>query len=111
SSSGRAWVTWNLERLGLDGWDCISCGDEVRLTKPAPDLYLAVTACLEVAPYEALALEDSVPGLTAATAAGLRCVAVPGPFTAAHDFSGADLLLGSLSDTDLGSVLGALDRG
>ena len=111
SSSGRAWVTGHLERLGLDGWDCISCGDEVRLTKPAPDLYLAVTSCLGVVPEEALALEDSVPGLTAAIAAGLRCVAVPGPLTAAHDFTRADLLLGSLSDTDLGSVLAALDGG
>jgi HAD superfamily hydrolase (TIGR01509 family) len=111
SSSGRAWVTGHLDRLGLDGWECICCGDEVQLTKPAPDLYLAATACLGVAPREALALEDSVPGVTAATTAGLRCVAVPSPFTAAHDFGAADLVLGSLSDTDLGAVLKALDGG
>ncbi|HSR25693.1 MAG TPA: HAD hydrolase-like protein, partial [Candidatus Eisenbacteria bacterium] len=28
SSSNRRWVTGHLERLGLDGWDCVRCGDD-----------------------------------------------------------------------------------
>jgi beta-phosphoglucomutase-like phosphatase (HAD superfamily) len=53
SSSGRAWVEGHLARLGLDGWDCVRCGDDVERTKPAPDLYLAALDCLAVAPGEA----------------------------------------------------------
>ncbi len=98
SSSGRAWVQGHLERLGLDGWDCVRCRDDVARTKPAPDLYLAVLDCLDVAPGEAVAVEDSGVGVEAAKSAGLYCVAVPSSLTSGHDFSRADLVLRSLSD-------------
>jgi HAD superfamily hydrolase (TIGR01509 family) len=98
SSSGRNWVVGHLQRLGLDGWNCIRCGDDVRRTKPAPDLYLAAVDCLGVAPEEAIAVEDSGVGVQAAKAAGLYCVAVPSALTASHDFGRADLVLGSLTE-------------
>jgi beta-phosphoglucomutase-like phosphatase (HAD superfamily) len=105
SSSSRAWVTGHLERLQLDGWDCIRCRDDVAHAKPAPDLYLAAVDCLGVAPGEALAIEDSGPGVAAAKAAGLHCVAVPSWLTAGHDLSPADLIVSSLAESSLGSVL------
>jgi HAD superfamily hydrolase (TIGR01509 family) len=98
SSSGRSWVVGHLERLGLDGWGCVRCGDDVPRTKPAPDLYLAVLDCLSVAPDEAVAVEDSGVGVEAAKAAGLFCVAVPSALTSGHDFSRADLVLSSLAE-------------
>jgi len=98
SSSGRSWVTGHLERLGLDGWDCVRCGDDVKRTKPAPDLYLAALECLGVAPAEPVAVEDSGVGVQAAKAAGLFCVAVPSSLTSSHDFRRADLVLGSLAE-------------
>jgi HAD superfamily hydrolase (TIGR01509 family) len=104
SSSGRKWVTGHLERLGLDGWDCVRCGDDVERTKPAPDLYLAALDCLGVAPDDAVAVEDSGVGVQAAKAAGLYCVAVPSSLTAGHDFSGADLVLGSLAEARFSEV-------
>lgn len=108
SSSSRAWVVGHLERLQLDGWDCIRCRDDVAHVKPAPDLYLAAVACLGVAPGEALAIEDSAPGVTAARAAGLHCVAVPNWLTSGHDLSPAELVITSLADSSLASVLGFL---
>jgi HAD superfamily hydrolase (TIGR01509 family) len=104
SNSRRAWVTGNLERLGLDGWQCIRCFDDVGRPKPAPDVYLAVIDCLGVAPREAMAVEDSPSGLRAAKAAGLFCVAVPGSLTPDADYSEADLVLGSLADRAFGEV-------
>jgi len=104
SSSGRSWVTGHLERLGLDGWDCVRCGDDVARTKPAPDLYLAVVECLGVAPHEAVAVEDSGVGVRAAKAAGLYCVAVPSALTAGHDFGRADLVLPSLAELSFADV-------
>lgn len=105
SSSSLAWVAGHLERIGLQGWTCIRCGDQVRRTKPAPDVYLAAVECLGVAPDEALAIEDSAPGTQAARAAGLRCVAVPSVMTASHDFSAADLCIPSLAQVSLDEVL------
>jgi HAD superfamily hydrolase (TIGR01509 family) len=104
SSSGRGWVAGHLERLGLDGWDCVRCGGDVTRTKPAPDLYLAVLECLGVPAHEAVAVEDSGVGVTAAKAAGLYCVAVPSMLTADHDFTRADLRLGSLAELPFAEV-------
>jgi beta-phosphoglucomutase-like phosphatase (HAD superfamily) len=98
SSSDRAWVAGHLERLGLDGWDCVRTGDDVAATKPSPDLYLSALECLGVAPGAAMAVEDSGVGVLAAKAAGLYCVAVPSALTASHDFGAADLVLRSLAE-------------
>lgn len=112
SSSSLAWVRGHLERLGVTAFVCVRGRDSVAegRTKPAPDLYLSAAACLGVSPAEALAIEDSGVGLTAAKAAGLRCVAVPGALTLRNDFSAADLRLGSLAERTLDDVLGDLDR-
>jgi beta-phosphoglucomutase-like phosphatase (HAD superfamily) len=47
--------------------------------KPAPDIYLAVTADLGFPPPACAAVEDSANGLRSAAAAGLRVIAVPQP--------------------------------
>jgi HAD superfamily hydrolase (TIGR01509 family) len=105
SSSSRAWVAGHLSRLGLgEGWDTICCADDVQNTKPDPALYLLACANLGVAPAEALALEDSMNGVKAAHAAGMRVAAVPATLTARMDFSEADLVLESLAAADLAEV-------
>lgn len=52
-------------------------GDMVEHSKPAPDIYLKAAALLGVAPGECLAVEDSLTGLAAATAAGMQTVWIP----------------------------------
>ena len=48
---------------------------DVGVGKPAPDLFLATAAAAGVKPASCLVVEDSKPGVTAALAAGMRCVA------------------------------------
>lgn len=105
SSSSRAWVVGHLRRLGLDRFRCVRCRDDVERTKPDPDLYLAVCECLGVRPEEAVALEDSANGITAAKAAGLSCVAIPNPMTVGLDLGAADLRLASLAEVSVGRLL------
>lgn len=69
---------------------------EVARSKPAPDVYLAAAQRLEVVPAACVAIEDSGPGVTAAAAAGMFCVAVPSRWTRHQDFSAADVVLASL---------------
>lgn len=104
SSSLRAWVVGHLERLGLEGADCVRCQEDVERTKPAPDLYLAVLDCLGVSASEAVAIEDSGVGVLAAKAAGLYCVAVPSAMTGSHDFGSADLIVPSLAELPLAAL-------
>lgn len=55
----------------------IVTGDEVTKGKPDPEAYLTAVSRLGVAPAECVAIEDSIPGVTAAVAAGVPTVAVP----------------------------------
>ena len=106
SSSTREWVTGHLERLGiLERFECVRCRDDVTNVKPEADLYLAVLECLGVGASEAIAIEDSPNGITAAKRAGMRCVAVPNSITACLDLGQADVLLGSLAEVTLAELL------
>jgi len=110
SSSTRDWVETHLARLGiLERFDCIRCRDDVAHAKPEPDLYLAVLDCLGIPAPDAIAIEDSPNGITAAKLAGLRCVAIPNPITARLDLSKADLVLRSLADVTLPDLIRRLE--
>jgi HAD superfamily hydrolase (TIGR01509 family) len=97
SSSPNSWVSGHIERLGLAHFfDEVVTAEHVEAAKPAPDLYLRATELLGVDPGDAIALEDSPNGVASAKAAGLFCVAVPGPMTRTLSFHAADAILASL---------------
>ncbi|HEY8155618.1 MAG TPA: HAD-IA family hydrolase [Myxococcota bacterium] len=106
SSSPLSWVEGHLERAGLRRHFAeLVTSEQVPRVKPDPALYLRTLSILDVAPSEALAVEDSPHGVAAARAASLKCVAVPGPMTRGCDFRQADLRLDSLSERSLEDVL------
>jgi HAD superfamily hydrolase (TIGR01509 family) len=106
SSSGRTWVDGHLKRLGLlKYFDTLACGDEVALTKPYPDLYLAALAQLGVQANQAIAFEDSLNGMRAAQQAGIFCVVVPNPLTQHFLFEPLDLRLTSLAEVTLDELI------
>ncbi|MET8645480.1 HAD family phosphatase [Streptomyces sp. NPDC004675] len=51
--------------------------DEVAHGKPAPDVFIEAARRLGVSPADCVVLEDAAPGVAAAYAAGMRCIAVP----------------------------------
>lgn len=107
SNSSREWVLSHLEPRGLaEAWHCIRTREDVARPKPAPDLYLAAVRCLGVEPAEAVAIEDSPHGVEAALAAGLRCVAVPGPLTLGMDFQAAHLRVASIAELTVAGLAG-----
>ena len=97
SNSPRFLVDDALGTAGIaDAFDTIVTSDDVDHAKPAPDIYLLACRRLGVDPSEALALEDSTSGVTAAKAAGLSCIAVP--MFAETDVSAADRVVDSLEE-------------
>lgn len=106
SSSPRHWVHGHLERVGLEQqFECVKCAEDVGKTKPDPELYLSVLRALELAPGDAIALEDSPNGILAAKRAGIFCVAVPNALTSQLEFDQADLVLSSLAELSLEELL------
>jgi HAD superfamily hydrolase (TIGR01509 family) len=110
SSSPCVWVEGHLKRLNLfDYFECIRASDDVKHTKPAPDLFLATLECLEVASKEAIVLEDSPNGVEAARKANIFVVAVPNDLTRQLDLDHANMRLDSLADMPLAELLQAVE--
>jgi HAD superfamily hydrolase (TIGR01509 family) len=66
-----------LEALPAGWFDVVVTGDEVTHGKPHPEPYLLAASRLGVEVADCVAIEDSVPGLASAEAAGARTIAVP----------------------------------
>jgi HAD superfamily hydrolase (TIGR01509 family) len=106
SSSPRDWVVPHLERIQLKPFFAhVITKEAVERVKPAPDLFLKAAKELGIDPKQAIVLEDSLNGLRAATAAGMRCVIAAGPTTQHLDFSAAWRRVGSLAEITLASLL------
>jgi beta-phosphoglucomutase-like phosphatase (HAD superfamily) len=66
--------------------------------KPHPEPYLLAVERSGCRQEECLVIEDSERGLTAAKAAGLRCIVVPSEFTRGSNFVGAYKVLENLPE-------------
>jgi HAD superfamily hydrolase (TIGR01509 family) len=71
-----------LKALGLrEYFHCIATADDVRKTKPDPEIYMTVSRWLKVSPGACLVIEDSPSGVRAGLAAGMNVIAVATDFT------------------------------
>ena len=78
TSSGRERVDRILKQAELtEYFDGSVCGDEVKKGKPDPEVFIKACGKAMVKPEEALVLEDSEAGISAAYAAGIPVVCVP----------------------------------
>ena len=101
SSSPLEVIRSVARKFGWDGSLAALCsGEEVPCGKPAPDVFLLAATRLGVPPEACCVFEDSLAGLRAARAAGMRCIAVPThAFGTVEEFARlADLVLASLTD-------------
>jgi len=109
SGAARHEIEACLEAGGLAGVvDVIVAGEDVREGKPDPEGYVAALRLLGVDGTDALAFEDSVPGVQAAVAAGLRCIAISGTAAAERLLAaGAEAVIPEL-DWALPAVRGSI---
>jgi HAD superfamily hydrolase (TIGR01509 family) len=77
SNGSHAKLARNLGRAGLDTRlrGRVFSAEDVDSGKPAPDLFLHAAASMGATPSATVVVEDSPPGVTAAMAAGMRCLA------------------------------------
>ncbi|HSO58112.1 MAG TPA: HAD family hydrolase [Paenisporosarcina sp.] len=111
SSSKREWVERYLTQLHiLPYFEVIKTRDDVTTVKPDPELYVQAINALGVKPEEAVAFEDSLNGLKAALAAGLKCVIFPNPVTTNLAFENHSLRLSSMAERPLAYILKELSE-
>jgi HAD superfamily hydrolase (TIGR01509 family) len=103
SNATGGWVQRAVNEMGVTGrFHAIVTADDVERPKPAPDVYLEAARLIAARPSRCVAIEDSVTGVSAARAAGMRVVAIPHWLTRQHDLSAADLVVEHAGDLSVG---------
>ena len=78
TSSNREIALNHLEKANvLQYFDYVLCGDEVKKSKPNPEVFLNVAKKLEVNPRNCLVLEDSEAGVIAASRGKIKVIIIP----------------------------------
>ena len=78
SSTRLAVVTRELKQAGLyEYFRVVMGGDQLKRSKPAPDIYLMTCGKLGVCQSDAYAIEDSYNGIRSAYSAGMKPIMVP----------------------------------
>jgi HAD superfamily hydrolase (TIGR01509 family) len=99
SSSPLYWIKQHLEhRRLLEKFSFISTADDVKVVKPAPDIYINLLNKMIILPTDVLTFEDSPNGIKAAKAAGIFSIAVPNDITMHTDLSDANMIVSSIKD-------------
>jgi HAD superfamily hydrolase (TIGR01509 family) len=108
SNSPRARVLLALKVTGIAGrFTDVTTFEEVKLGKPAPDVFLRAVEKSGFAAASCVAIEDSVTGVTAAVAAGLRTIGFCGTHPHRQEHRQALAVAGAVLVIDsLESILG-----
>ena len=78
SSTRLEVVTQELKQAGLyEAFHVVMGGDQLKRSKPEPDIYLMTCKKLDIEPACAYAIEDSYNGIRSAFAAGMKPIMVP----------------------------------
>jgi len=106
TSSERYVVNKALRVLKLfkSDFDAFVTFESCKERKPSPLPYLIAAKTLKVKPKDCLVVEDSVPGVTSAKRAKIKCFAVTHT-TPASKLKKADLIVKSLNDSRITNLL------
>jgi mannitol-1-/sugar-/sorbitol-6-/2-deoxyglucose-6-phosphatase len=108
SSSARELIDAVVERLGIvDVIDAVCTADDEVRGKPDPAVYLSAAQALDVMPSLCVAIEDSPVGVSAAVAAGMRCIGVRSHGELSGDISHAHVVIDSLLEVTAAMLLSA----
>jgi beta-phosphoglucomutase len=66
-----------LEKIGLaETFDAVSDGNQIKRSKPDPEVFLLAAFKMRISPDQCLIVEDADAGVEAAINAGMKCLAV-----------------------------------
>ncbi|MQL85390.1 hypothetical protein Taro_017903 [Colocasia esculenta] len=95
----KACIIYFFVHAGWKGsFSVIVGGDEVKNGKPSPEIFLEAAKRMNADPSNCLVVEDSLPGVEAGKAAGMKVVAVPSIPKQTMQYSSADEVINSLLD-------------
>ncbi len=110
SNSVHAWIDVPLRRFSLAHYFEVVVGaDDLKGSgKPSPEIYIQTAQKLGVAVQDCVVIEDSIPGVTAAKAAGMSCIGYIAR-SSADQVASADIVISSF--TEATAALAQLNKG
>lgn len=107
SSSADKIIKAVLRYLGIEQkFEFAYSAEDEKRGKPFPDVFLTAAKKLNTDPSDCLVLEDSLNGVKAAKAAGMKCIAVPERNSQPKQLRIADVVVPSLVEVDWHLVKG-----
>lgn len=94
SSTRLQSVTQELKQAGLyDYFQVVMGGDQLKRSKPEPDIYLMTCEKLGVKPETAYAIEDSYNGIRSSYHAGMKPIMVPDMLSPTEEMRGKSIVV------------------
>ena len=90
-------------------FDRLVSGSRLSSPKPAPDIFLMAAGQLGLEPSECAVVEDSQNGVTAAKAAGMKCIGFKNKNSGNQDISSADIIIDSFEDISVEEIKSLFD--
>lgn len=105
TSSRQAKMKLVLEQSGLAPFfDICVTGEMVDKGKPNPDIFLLTAEKLGVSPVECIVVEDAIHGVSAALAAGMKCIAIVSTHTR-EEINHANLVIDTYAELTKESLM------
>ena len=99
SSSGRKLIDIFTQQTNIAHYfEVIMSGDDVKYSKPNPEIFLKVAQWYGLPATQFTVIEDSTNGVKAAKSAGMQCVGFQNPLSGGQDLSQADRLIHSMQE-------------
>ncbi|CEN34771.1 HAD family hydrolase [Capnocytophaga cynodegmi] len=99
SSSSRKLIDYFTKKIHISHFfDVIMSGDDVKFSKPFPEIFTKVAQWYQADSKNFWVLEDSKNGVQAAKSAGMNCIGFKNPNSGNQDLSKSDLLIHSMND-------------
>ena len=107
SSATRPTVDKVLEHFYLEHFFQYRIGgDEVRKSKPDPEIFIRAAHLSQSEPEHCLVIEDSANGVRAAKDAGMKCIGYANEHTGNQNLSNADLIIHSMDELTVEVIQG-----
>ena len=99
SSSGRKLIEIFTEQVGIKHYfEVMMSGDDVKYSKPNPEIFLKVAKWYALPPTQFTVIEDSTNGVKAAKSAGMHCIGFQNPLSGGQNLQEADRIIHSMNE-------------
>ena len=99
SSSRRKLIEIFSEQVGIKHYfEVIMSGDDVKYSKPNPEIFLKVAEWYALPPAQFTVIEDSTNGVKAAKSAGMHCIGFQNPLSGGQNLQEADRIIDSMNE-------------